>query len=74
MVMEVKARRSKRPDNSLPLIYSLITRTIQQNQVKKQANKQDNYFTRHGTALKHKSINRNLKLAFASIDFKNVLD
>ena len=30
-------------------------------------------FTRHGTALKHKSINRNLKLAFASIYFENVL-
>ena len=32
-------------------------------------NKQDNYLTRHWTALKHKSIDRNPKLTFASIDF-----
>ena len=67
--MEEKAGKPKRPDNSLPLIYSLITRTIQQNQVSK--NKQTNMTTttRHGTMLKHKSINCNLKLAFVSIDF-----
>ena len=79
MVMEEKAEKPKRPDDSLPLIQSLITRTIHQNQVKKtnkQTNKQDNYYTRHGTphgtALKHKSIHRNLKLACVSIDFENV--
>ena len=45
--MEEKAEKPKRPDNSLPLIQSLITRTTHQNQVKKktnkQTNKQDNY-------------------------------
>ena len=30
----------------------LLQVPLQQNQVKKQTNKQDNYFTRHGTVLK----------------------